>query len=179
MLQCPTPEEFFSDCYNQYRQSIYTYLLDHTEDAALTLDLTRNVFLKFWTLRDQYQRIGNVRGYLMQMAKDDFLDTWRQDKNHIAYVQRLSDGAEVSKNLTEILVDERELQRAFQQAVLDLSKQRRIVFVLSQIEGWRREKIDSILGISPFTVKVTLQNALWEVRKKCAPVDQFSNQKSK
>jgi DNA-directed RNA polymerase specialized sigma24 family protein len=77
----------------------------------------------------------------MQMAKNAFLDTCRQDKNHLAYIQSVSDSAEVSKNLTEILVDDRELQRKFQQAILDLSNQRRIVYVLSQIEGWRFRSI--------------------------------------
>lgn len=135
LLDCQTPEAFFSDCYNQYWHGIYTYLLDHTEDAALALDITQNVFLKFCTLRSQYQQIGNVQSYLMQMAKNVFLDAWRQDKNRMAYIQKLSDGADTARNLTESMFDERELQKTFQQAILDLSKQRRIVYVLSQIEG--------------------------------------------
>jgi RNA polymerase sigma factor (sigma-70 family) len=179
LLDQPTPEAFFSDCYNQHRHAIYTFLLDHTEDAALCLDLTQNVFLKFWTLRDQYQQIGNVRGYLTQMARNAFLDTCRQDKNRLTYAQSLSDDADTSRNLTESMFDERELQRTFQQAILELSKQRRIVYVLSQIEGWRREQIADTLGISPFTVKVTLQKAVLEVRKKCAPARQFTIKQNK
>jgi DNA-directed RNA polymerase specialized sigma24 family protein len=83
----------------------------------------------------------------MQMAKNVFLDTCRQDKNRMAYIQKLSNGIETSRNLTETLFDEGELQRRFQQAILDLSSQRRIVYVLSQMQGWPREKIARALKI--------------------------------
>lgn len=148
-------------------------MLDHTEDVALALDLTQNVFLKFWTLRDQYHLIENVRAYLMQMAKNAFLDACRQDKSRMVYLQTMCDGAETCKNLTEILLDERELQRIFQQAIIDLFKQRRVVFVLSKIEDLPREKVATTLGISPFTEKVTLKNALRKIREKCTSCSQF------
>jgi len=66
-------------------------------------------------------------------------DICRQDKSRMTYIQTRSDGIETCKNLTDILLDEMELQRIFQQGILDLPKQRMIFYCLSKIESWLRE----------------------------------------
>jgi len=172
------PEDVFCECYSQLRKYIYTYLFELTGDSNLASDLNQTVFLKFWTLRDKYPMIGDAKAYLKRMAGNAFRDACRQDKSRMAYINTVSYTADLSQFLTEVMFDEKELERTFQQATLDLSGQRKIVFVLSKIEGWPREKNARTLGISPFTVKVTLQNALREVRK-CGPHYQFSINKSK
>jgi RNA polymerase sigma-70 factor (ECF subfamily) len=143
------PEDVFCAYYTQFRKYIHTHLLELTRDTNLANDLTQNVFLNFWTLKDQYPMIGNTKAYLKQMAENAFPDTRRQYKNQKAYIHSVSYN-EGFQYLTEMMFAERELKRTFQQAILDLSKQRRFVFVLSQIEGWFHEKIAGTLGISPF-----------------------------
>jgi RNA polymerase sigma factor (sigma-70 family) len=140
LLEYPAPEDVFYEYCTQCWQEIYSYLLEHANDSNMALSLTQNVFLKFWTLNDKYPEIGNAKAYLKQMAKNVFHDTCRQEKNKNTYLKSLGYEIELSKNLTEAMLDERELERTFQQALLHLSKQRKIVFVLSQIEGWPREK---------------------------------------
>jgi RNA polymerase sigma factor (sigma-70 family) len=73
------------------------------------------------------------------------------------------------KNITQELIDEKELQRKLQLAIQSLSEQRRKVFVLGKIERWPREKIASVLGISELTVKATMQNAIRDVGKFLGP----------
>jgi RNA polymerase sigma-70 factor (ECF subfamily) len=169
------PEDLFCECYTQFRDEICTYLLELTGDSNQASDLTQNVFLKFWTLKDNYSRIGDAKAYLKRMAGNAFRDTGRQDKKREAYINAVSCSTTLFQHLTERMFDDKELQRTFQQTILDLSKQRRIVFVLFQIEGRRRKKIAGRLGISPFTVKVTLQNALREMRKKCGTIINFNS----
>lgn len=168
LFKSSASEDVFCTNYARYRTYIYSYLLGLTSDCQHANDLTQNVFLKFWTLKDKYPEIGNAKAYLKRMAENAFRDACRQDKSRVAYTKTVSDGAEVSRCLTETMLEERELQRTLQQAILNLSKQRRIVFVLSQLEGWPRQKIARTLGVSPCTVKVTLQNAIREVRKSAS-----------
>jgi RNA polymerase sigma-70 factor (ECF subfamily) len=179
LSEIPMQEVLFSDCYIQHWHDIYNYLLGRTRNSDSALDLTQNVFLKFWTLKDQYPVISDAKAYLRQMALNAFLDACRKDKNSVAYLKAAKDNIEVSKTLTEQMLDDRELQRRFQQAVLDLPEQRRIVFVLSKMEGWPRGKIAQVLGISQLTVRATLQNAMRQVREKCSPTQTFQLTKTK
>jgi RNA polymerase sigma factor (sigma-70 family) len=74
----------------------------------------------------------------------------------------------ITKEITQELLDERELIRKFQQAILLLTKQRRTVFVLAKMEGWPGKKIARTLGISVCTVKVTLQKAIKDIQNYMA-----------
>ena len=80
--------------------------------------------------------IGNTKVYLKRMAENAFRDTCRQDKNLVAYKNTVSYNADVSQYLTETMLAKTDLESTFQEAILDQTKQKRIVFALSQIEGW-------------------------------------------
>jgi RNA polymerase sigma-70 factor (ECF subfamily) len=120
-----SPEDLFCECYSQFRKSVYSYLLRLTSDSVLASNLTQNVFLKFWTLRDQYSMIGDAKAYLKRIEANAFRDTSRQDKNRVAYFSTVSYSTTLSQHLTEAMLDEKELERIFQQAVLNLSRQKK------------------------------------------------------
>jgi RNA polymerase sigma factor (sigma-70 family) len=106
------------------------------------------------------------------MAKNAVHDVFRHEKRQRTYAEAMEYKAITSGNLTQAILDERELHRTFQQALLRLSRQRRIVFVLTKLEGWPRKKIAQALGISECTVKATLQIAIKEVEKATGVVAQ-------
>jgi RNA polymerase sigma-70 factor (ECF subfamily) len=165
-----TVEKQFCDLYTDLRQELYLFFYRRTKNDDLAQDLTQDVFLKFWMLKDKYPQVENIKAYLKQMAKNVFNDFSKHKKMGLAYEQVLSREIDVTEAITQAFIDERELTRRFQQAILLLSKQRRTVFVLAKLEGWPRKKIALALGISENTVKVTLQKAIRNI-KECMGIE--------
>ena len=72
----------------------------------------------------------------------------------------------LSEELTNNMIQSRELERTFQLALQQLSPQRRTIYVLGKLEGWERTKIAHVLGISEATVKELMRRAIKEVRER-------------
>lgn len=159
------PGQVFCRFYTELGQKLYTYLLLRTRDTELARDISHDVFLKFWILRDSYAQIGDLKAYLFHMDRNAIYDIGRQEKRQRTYKEYMEQQANLSQNITQDMYNEWELHRKIQQAIWRLSGQRRKVFVLSKLESWPRKKIAKALDISESTVKATLQNAEKDIQK--------------
>lgn len=158
-------EEVFCDLYNGLWQELYFYLVYRTGNAHQAKDLIQDIFLGFWTMRQRYTTIVDLKAYLFRMARNACFEMGRAEQSQRSYEEFIEQQTVKPENLTQSICDQRELQRKLQQAILLLTPHRRAVFVLSRLEGWPRKKIATALGVSACTVKATLQNALGDIRK--------------
>ena len=160
-------EQTFIKLYTNHKSVLHKQALVITGSELNAQEIVQEVFLRVWIHREKIGEIKDINAYLFKIAKNLFYDQFcRREKLRSITDQILSSD---NKNTIEELIDERELQRKLQLAIQSLSEQRRKIFVLGKIERWPREKIASVLGISEFTVKVTMQTAIRDVGKFLGP----------
>jgi RNA polymerase sigma factor (sigma-70 family) len=160
-------EQKFTQIFTQYRSSLHKQVMLMTRSEWHTQEIVQEVFLRVWIHREKLAEIKDMNAYLFKIARNLFINYCRLNKQKNPVTDHFLSNC--NKNITQELIDQRELQRWLQLAIQSLSEQRRKVFVLGKIERWPREKIASILGISELTVKATMQNATRDVGKFLGP----------
>jgi RNA polymerase sigma-70 factor (ECF subfamily) len=67
--------------------------------------------------------------------------------------------------ITDDTILSNECFKLVEKAIDCLSPQRRTVYVLMRVHGWKRDKVAKVLGVSPNTVRVQMGEALKSIKK--------------
>lgn len=153
----------FSWLYKNYRKRLFDYVLVLSGDKELAEDIVHDIFLKLWARREKLASISNLRSYLFAMAKNHFLNWQSKRKTEQLVTQELTNF--IPRHLEDQIL-KREEKKILENAVRSLTQRQKLVFKLVKEEGLSRMEVSHALGISPFTVKATVQNALKGIKKK-------------
>jgi RNA polymerase sigma-70 factor, ECF subfamily len=156
MARRTTPDKMFLDLVDQYLDRVYRYLSNLTRDEDTARDLCHETFLNLRRHVDRGREI--TEAYVFTSARNTALSRWRRDKREEskreAWGREFEDQA-MSANSAEI----KDLRQALQTALELLSEEHRSVFLLSEVEGLKYEKIAEVLEISAGTVASRKFNA--------------------
>src|SRR5690625_5057096 len=61
-----------------YEKQLYAYFLKHVKNKTHAKDLTQEVLLKLWSIRDKIGHIKNLDTYIFTMAKNQAIDYHRK-----------------------------------------------------------------------------------------------------
>lgn len=175
--------EAFEELYNKYRRPIANFFFRLGCDREISEDYTQEVFIRLWRARKGYRPRAKLTTYLFQIAKNYWLN--QKDKlrrrpylYHIEYrasdqAPSLIEGLQDAKLSPQEHALETELQRQIQAAIAALPEKQRLVFVLSEIQGFKYREIAEILEIPIGTVKSRMVIAESKLRDKLrAYIDQ-------
>lgn len=132
---------------------LYHYLLSQT-DTALAADISQQTWLKVMQNRQQYKKQGQFKSWLFCVARHLLIDElrrqqrWKSDEN-VDPEHVIASSAEQTN---------RDLERAFHQALQALPFLQREAFILQQ-EGFSLSQIESITGDGRETIKSRLRYA--------------------
>lgn len=133
------------------------YILKRQDTAE---DVVQNLFLKLWDKRGQIDQLNNPKAYILQMARNGALDVIKKgDPLGEEYIP-----LEFEEGLEDVDKEHKEMRKAIEQAVSQLSPKCRIVFSLSRFEGLTNPEIAEHLDISIRTVETQISNALKSFR---------------
>ncbi|MGN6416540.1 MAG: RNA polymerase sigma factor [Pseudobacter sp.] len=157
-------QKVFEEIYNRYHKPVYAYLLGFVKDNSLAEDLTHEVFMKIWDIRNQVTLHTSFSSYLFRICHNKAINTLEK----IASDNKLRN--RVMLHLQTLSSSEiqdagklKEYDRLLETALESLPPQRRKVFQLCREEGKTYDETASQLGISRNTVKehmVKAQKAL-------------------
>jgi RNA polymerase sigma-70 factor (ECF subfamily) len=144
--------------------SLYRFALRLAGEADIAEDLVQDTMLKAYRAWDRFQTGGNVRGWLMTILRNTFLNQRRRERRAgvVADVMEL-ESFTVFQNVQEVdpegdffeqLVDD-EVWHAIDQ----LPQEYRETLVLRDVEGMAYDQIAGVLGIKIGTVKSRLFRA--------------------
>ncbi len=144
------------------------------QDAAE--DCVQEVFMRIWRARYNYEPRAKFTTYAFQIAKNYWINEHHKKKRrpttfHLENNNYNDDSisqeeffADNSPPEEEVLT--RELNEKIQEAVNALSQNYKMVFVLSQFEGFKYREIAEILEIPIGTVKSRMSTAEKKLREK-------------
>jgi RNA polymerase sigma-70 factor (ECF subfamily) len=153
----------FNQLVKQYQEQIYNLSLHIMGDGPSADDATQDALFSAWRAINRY-RSGNFRAWLLRIATNVCRDKIRSRKRHPTVsldampVEPDLSSSDNSKNLQDPkdYVTNLELNNEIQAGLAQLSREQRIVVILSDIQGLNYEEISQITDCSLGTVKSRL-----------------------
>lgn len=160
-------EFFFNIIFEKYRDQLFTYLYKVLKSKEVAEEIVLDVFLKLWHGREVITEIQNLEAFLYSIAKNKAIDFFRAAKRSPLLQEAVweaitetsaTDNADVrlKQNNLEVLINE---------AINQLSPQRKKVFELRQNEGLSYAEIAKTLHLSTNTVRNHLAASVEFIRE--------------
>lgn len=151
-------QEAFATLFNSYHHPLGAFIYGITKSQGLAEEITMDVFLKIWMAREALYEVNNFKAYLFTISRNAAISALRKAiTEHARQIQWKADPSstasdyEPEKEIHLTLIDE---------AIDQLSPQRKKIYLLSRRQGLKYEQIAVQLGISRFTVRANIQQAV-------------------
>ncbi|MDD4753527.1 MAG: RNA polymerase sigma-70 factor [Desulfitobacteriaceae bacterium] len=148
----------------KYYSKIKFFISHLVKSEVIAEDITQDIFLKIWMMREEISVVESLNSYLFQMARNAVYTYMQKQVNQTSF--------DLLENTYKncFSVDEdyefRELEQMIFQSIKEMPSQRAKVFSLSRIEGMKNAEIAIKLKLSKKTVENHLSLALKELKKK-------------
>jgi len=171
MTHPSTTDQLFIELVDRYLERVYRYLRNLTRKEEAARELAHDTFLSLRPLVDA----GKIpsEAYVFTTARNAALSHWRRRQsedrkragasaeNDQAGGIWYSDDAATSPTQE---VERRELRLGLEAALAKLPEDQRSVFLLSEVEGLKYDKIAEVMGIPAGTVASRKHNAAHALR---------------
>jgi RNA polymerase sigma-70 factor (ECF subfamily) len=159
-------EAAFKALFEAHYEKLFNYLFRITKSREIAEELVIDVFLKLWTGRELVKEIQNLDGFLYKVAYNKALDFFRIASRN-ARLQKLIIHEMENDNAREADYDllENDYRDILNNAIRQLSPQKRLIFTLSRKEGLTHEEIARQLHLSRNTVRNTIAESLKSIRQ--------------
>ena len=154
----------FSIVYKTYAAQTFSLAFKYLLNKELAEDAVQNLFLKLWLKKEEIDETKPINRYLITMLKNDLLNTLRDSKKNIylledclSMVLELEDNSQ-NENLKQ------EQMNIIQQALEQLSPQRRKVFEMKVSGKYSNQEIADKLNLSINTIKFQYSQSLKQIR---------------
>ena len=154
----------FSIVYKTYVAQTFSLAFKYLLNKELAEDAVQNLFLKLWLKKEEIDETKPINRYLFTMLKNDLLNMLRDSKKNIylledclSMVLELEDNSQ-NENLKQ------EQMNIIQQALEQLSPQRRKVFEMKVSGKYSNQEIADKLNLSINTIKFQYSQSLKQIR---------------
>ncbi|MEP7257803.1 MAG: RNA polymerase sigma-70 factor [Flavitalea sp.] len=147
-------EAAFTEVYNRYHRGIFAYVLDFVKVSEMAEDLTHEVFMKIWEVREHLTINSSFSGYLYRVSHNKAIDALKKmAKDKALHTEAFT---WTKSRLQEFNKDKEQARRyedLYLEAVSVLPPQRQKIFILCREQGKTYEEAATELGISRNTAK--------------------------
>lgn len=144
----------FSVLYQQYAAAVFRFALFLTSDRARAEDITSETFLRTWTSGTEV-RAATVKGYLMTIARNVFLQQLREDRRRADLPPDVADTAPDAGRTAETRAELEQVLRDLQK----LPEIDRAALLMRADQGLAYDEIAAALGVSLSAIKVKIHRA--------------------
>lgn len=156
-------KSWFINIFNQNYQYVLNYLFYLSGDAALSEDLTQDVFLQLWDNRHKVKD-DTLRPYLFTIARNFFLKNIRRQNYNLKFRSEYFENAD--NKSPEYILEMKEFDTKLQDSLAGLPERCRVVFLMNRIDGLSYRDIAEALGVSIKAVEKQMSKALSILRGK-------------
>lgn len=154
----------FNTLYWEYHAAVYANALRLIKDPIVAEDIVQDVFVTLWGKRHSVDPEQDLGGWLFVISHHKTVDQLKRKLKQALVHKDLS----VARDDQTIILDsdlKEEQLCAIEEAMGQLSPQKRKVFELCKVQGRTYKKAAEELHISKYTVKEYLSEALVIIRK--------------
>ena len=154
----------FNTLYWDYHAAVYANSLKLIKDPALAEDIVQEVFVTLWGKRHSIDPEQDIAGWLFVVSHHKTVDQLKRKLKQALARKNLSIFTEDHSIIINADLKEEQLC-AIEEAMDQLSPQKRKVFELCKVQGRTYKNAAEELHISKYTVKEYLSEALVSIRK--------------
>jgi len=155
--------EAFHYFFITYHPKMKAFLNHFVCSETIAEDLLQDVFEKIWINREYASNLKSFNAYIYRMTKNmaiNYLEHKMIEDNFIS-----SYPVFLPEITIEEEIDANELELIIQMTIEKMPNQRRKIFTMSRIEGFKNLEIAEKLNLSKRTVETHLNHALKQIRK--------------
>ena len=154
----------FNTLYWEYHAAVYANALKLIKDPVIAEDIVQEVFVTVWGKRHTIDPEQDLAGWLFVISYHKTIDQLKRKLKETLAHKNISISIEDHSILVNADLKEEQLA-AIEEAIDQLSPQKRKVFELCKVQGRTYKKAAEELHISKYTVKEYLSEALVSIRK--------------
>lgn len=157
----------YAKLFDRYHHTLGHFIFGITKSKELAEEITLDSFLKIWMTREVLVEVKNFKAYLFTISRNAAISALRRI---VTERQRQINWAkEQSEQISEDEPDKEAYLTLIDEAINQLSPQRKQVYLLSRQKGMKYEEIATEMGISKFTVRAHIQQAVASILEYVKP----------
>lgn len=160
---CIMTKETFKYLFDQYFDTIRSYLYYRSGNAELATDIAQDVFMKVWEKRARLNP-KKIKPLLYKMASDQFVSHIRKNNSADKYLKQI-EFLNSSEN-PESNYQFQELKSNYENALNELKEPNRSTFLMSRKEGLSYKEIAERLDVSVKAIEKRMSKTLSFLRNK-------------
>ncbi|MET7001517.1 RNA polymerase sigma factor [Chitinophaga defluvii] len=151
-------EAAFTALFDHYWSKVYVHILSFLKNTALSEEVTQDIFLKIWEVRQNLPELNSFKNFLFIITRNRILSELRKKP-------ALPEENDLSILEEQVLVPDRQLRyKEFYTHVMDaielLPAQKKRVFKMNRVENRSRADIAREMGLTYGTVNQYLVEAI-------------------
>jgi len=154
----------FKLLFEQYRAKMYAVAFKFTKSTYAAEEITQDVFISLWAGRAQLQNVLDPEAYIYTTAYHKISRHLKKESNKSRILQLAQWAQNSFTNETEETVYANDSRRHINQAIEQLSPQKKLIYKLNRQHGKSYMEIAETLQVSPHTVKSQLGKAVKSIR---------------
>lgn len=150
-------------------EPLFRYVRTITKEAASARDVTQDVFIRLWEVRESLDPNQSLEAYLYRMARNRAYNHERRQQTRTEKkdaVREQSAAQPSAPELPDVQTDAQRLEERLQRWIEELPDRQREALTLSRYEGLSHETIAEVMDISPRTVNNHIVRALKQLRRR-------------
>lgn len=159
-------KEALNELIERYYDEVYRFLYRRMGNKAAAEDVTQDTFIKFVKSLPYYKEKNKLKSFLFTIAINTSNDFFRRHKQETSLLSLDNVGEEITEEVTEDEVLQKEEALIVRQAVLSLPDVQRDVIILRFYHDLKIKEIASVQKVPIPTVKTRLRRAL-KALKEC------------
>ena len=158
-------ESAFNKLYLYYSTPLYKKINSIVKDESISDEILQDLFLKVWEKKDSIKIEHSFAAFLYTVANNLVYDYLRKvSKDKRLQARLMINAVDYYLQIEEQLIG-KETNAIIQQAISQLSEQRRNVFILCKLEGRSYQEAADILGVSVSTINSHIVNSTRFIKK--------------
>ena len=151
--------EAFTALFYLYADKLHRFAKSYLYDSEEAEEIVQEVFLKIWLKRNAITDASTFDAYLFTIAKNLIFNVLKKKVHSNKYKESLKNKPKF-ENSTDNQVIFNETEKMIKQAVEQLPKKRKLVFILSRKVGLKNHEIAEKLNLSIKTVETHMSLSL-------------------
>lgn len=155
-------DEAFEKLYLEFGNEIIKYLYFMTNNEALSLDISQEVWIKVINKKDSLKTPAAFKQWLYRIAKNTYFNHFNKNKKEIIETNLEEITSESTDN--DILINQEDLS-IVQRIIYELPEDKRTILWLRFVENYTSQEIAKIMKIPIGTVRSRLHYVIKEIKQ--------------
>jgi RNA polymerase sigma factor (sigma-70 family) len=154
-------------------KGLFAFIRKQIDDLEESEDLLQDVFYQLAANYDPAAPIANITGWLYRVARNKIVDLYRKRGSRGAPIDLVhAESASDRLDNADLPYEQEMMWEAFNEALEDLPKAQREVFVLNEMEGLSFKEISSRLNVPVNTLLSRKHSAVVQLRESLSEIYQ-------